>query len=54
FVQESEKSEGQEELQPISSEVPKMTARRKHRFQQPVIAKEERNNNQAADFEPIA
>ncbi|MCY7822955.1 amino acid adenylation domain-containing protein [Bacillus spizizenii] len=54
FVQESEKSEGQEELQPISSEVPKMTARRKHRFQQPVIAKEERNNNQTADFEPIA
>ncbi|MCY7785574.1 non-ribosomal peptide synthetase [Bacillus inaquosorum] len=54
FVQEVEKSEGQEELQTISSTVPKITTRSKHRFKQPVIAKEERSKKQTADFEPIA
>ncbi|MCO4850729.1 non-ribosomal peptide synthetase [Bacillus vallismortis] len=54
FVQESEKSEGQEASQTISSEVPKMTARRKHRFKLPVIAKEETSKKQTPDFEPIA
>ncbi|MEG7378241.1 amino acid adenylation domain-containing protein [Bacillus subtilis] len=53
FVQESAESEGQEELQTISPEVPKSTTRRKHRFKQPVIAKEE-TSKQTADFEPIA
>ncbi|MCY7765553.1 non-ribosomal peptide synthetase [Bacillus inaquosorum] len=54
FVQEIEKSEGQEELQTISSTVPKITTRSNHRFKQPVIAKEERSKKQTADFEPIA
>ncbi|WP_367387404.1 amino acid adenylation domain-containing protein [Bacillus vallismortis] len=54
FVQESAESEGQEELQTITSEVPKSTTRRKHRFKQPVIAKEETSKKQTADFEPIA
>ncbi|MCY8299006.1 hypothetical protein MOC56_21620, partial [Bacillus inaquosorum] len=40
---------GQEELQTISSTVPKITTRSNHRFKQPVIAKEERSKKQTAD-----
>ncbi|MFT0802662.1 amino acid adenylation domain-containing protein [Bacillus swezeyi] len=54
FAGEHAKSSVPDELQETAPAAPSITKRRKRRFKQTVMTKEERNTNQTADFEPIA